>query len=307
MAFPSHRNVTETSTGAPARDYAAAYAAGTSQARADLAVRTVDAPIIDGRLPLLLTPDGSVVASPALLAHPLAPAEVSVQAPDSLVAYHERFGTPHTVLFVEDVPQPRLTLVIDYHAPTADDGTVGAYAWARHRAVYEPLLTPEWRTWTAMSGKRIDQVAFAQFLEDNLPDIASPAGADILQVARTLEVKKDVAFRSSVRLDNGEVQLRYEEDIQGSAAKGQLSIPDHLVLGLQPFKGAAKYAITARFRYRLDGAAVKLGIELDRPHKVLEQAVTETLADVMAKLADVPVFHGPAPRSASSEAIRLRG
>lgn len=301
MAFPSHRDVTETTTGNRTGEFATAYAAGEKYAELARVLRVVKAPIAGGEeLPAVTKADGTVAIITALLTSPLFPSLVKVQAPDSLVAYAQRFGTEQTVLFVEDVPTPRLTLVIDYHQESA---TRGAYDWSRHRAVYEPLLTPEWQTWTANSGKRAGQVAFAQFLEDNLPDIASPSGADVLEIARTLEVKKGVSFRSSVRLDNGETQLRYEEQIEGSAAKGQFAIPDRLTLGLQPYKGAAKYEVIGRFRYQLVESQLKLGIDLERTHKVLEQAVADTLADILAKLPDVPVFYGPAPAVPSSDPL----
>lgn len=304
----SHRDVTETSAGRPLDAFASAYAAGEKYGRHSMALIDITSPVLgEGvEVPGMVAPDGHVDALIGLLSSPLVAPVVHVTAPESLIAYAQRFATEHTVLFVEDVPSPRLTLVIDYHAATAEDGTPGAYAWARRRAVYEPVLTSEWQTWTTQSGKRVPQVDFAQFLEDNLPDIATPAGADILQIARTLEVKKGVNFRSSVRLDNGETQLLYEEVIQGSAAKGQFQIPDRLLLGLQPFKGAAKYEVAARFRYRLAESQLRLGVDLERVHKVLDAAVKDMLVDVVAKLPTIPVFHGPAPAIPSSDSIRLR-
>lgn len=297
---------TQTANGDKQSAAAIVYAVSTRLAEEQLRLQTIRAPIAGGvELPVVVHPGGRVDVITALLAAPLAPPEVRLQAPDSLVAYLERYGTDATVLFVEDVPQPRLTAILDFHSARGAD-LPSLYDWCRARVVYEPLLTPEWQTWTGMSGKRLDQVPFAQFLEAHLPDIAVPAGATILEVVRTLEVKKAVSFLSSVRLDNGEVQLRYEEDVQGTAQKGQVTIPSTITLGLAPFKGAARYQVSGFFRYRLEGSAVKLGIDLDRPHKVLEAAVAETLTDVLTQLDGIPVFHGPAPQVASAAPIALR-
>ena len=100
-----------------------------------------------------------------------------------------------------------MTAVIDYHFEEP--------AWCRHRATLAFRPTPEWTTWTGLSGRHLSQVDFAAFIEDNLPDIADPAGADILDVTRSLEAKKSVEFRSSIRLQDGSSQLTYDETVVG--------------------------------------------------------------------------------------------
>ncbi len=278
-------------------DFAAAFEAG--QASLQSPIHYAQVPGRDERM-TIVEHNGQLLTIDPAASGPRRGDRVSLVDAQSLVAYVQRHGTPRTVLFVDpDVTAPNFTAVLDYH-PAEADNVAGRipYGWAQHRATFTPAKTPEWQRWSGASGKAQNQTAFAQFLEDNLPDIASPTGAEVLEVARTLEVKRGAAFRSSVRLDNGQTQILYEEDLQGSAAKGTLQIPQELTLGLSPFLGLPLYEVKARFRYRLHEAALTLWVDLVRPHKVIEDAVNELLAIVTKGLPDVPVFKGLPPTPA---------
>lgn len=154
----------------------------------------------------------------------------------------------------------------------------GSYTpgWQDHKAVFNCPVSTEWTTWLKNSGNKMNQEQFAQFIEDNLPDIAVPPAADMLEISRTLEAKKKVNFASGIRLANGQNQLTYEEEISGTAAKGQIQVPEEFTIGIPVLEGGIKYAVTARLRYRiLDGGKMQMWFELVRPHKILEDAIKE--------------------------------
>ena len=166
--------------------------------------------------------------------------------------------------------------------------------WRDHRATYVPLLSPEWLIWAGANGRQQTQADFAQFIEANLPDIAEPSGADVLAVSRTLEAKKKVNFASSIRLSDGSHQFTYEEDVQGSAHKGQLKVPEVFVLAIPVFEGSDPRRIEARLRYRIgDGGKLAIWYELVRPHKVIEAATLDLRKQIadgtgMTPLAGMP-------------------
>ncbi|AVQ84258.1 DUF2303 family protein [Variovorax sp. PMC12] len=147
--------------------------------------------------------------------------------------------------------------------------------WGDHRAAYNAPLSPEWKIWTEKSGRPQKQADFAQFIEDNLPDIVEPAGADLLEVAHGLIAKKNVKFASAIRLSDGSNQFTYEEDVQGATQKGQMAVPDHFVIGIPVFEGGEAWRVDARLRYRISEGGLTLWYELVRPHKVIETAVNE--------------------------------
>lgn len=156
---------------------------------------------------------------------------------------------------------------------------------AGHRdftATYNCPLSKEWNTWNEKNGKAMTQAMFAQFIEDNLPDIVEPAGADMLEISRTLEAKKKVNFASGIRLSNGEQELTYEETVQGTASKGKLQIPETFSLGIAVLEGGTPYKVTARLRYRIQDGNLSMWFDLLRPHKILEDAANDIWTQIEA-------------------------
>jgi uncharacterized protein YfdQ (DUF2303 family) len=141
----------------------------------------------------------------------------------------------------------------------------------------------------------MDQGDFAQFLEDNIPDIAEPAGALIVEIARTLEAKTDVQFESHIRADNGSHRFVFNESVVGSAGRGEFSIPSEFTLVLQPFEGSNKYQMKARFRYRITAKALKLWFDLVRMEDVLKLAFEEEQEKIGEATENVLILNGPAP------------
>lgn len=180
---------------------------------------------------------------------------------------------------------PRFVAVINDHG----EGEAG---WRDHIARYDCPLAVEWETWTKANKRPMTQADFAQFIEDNLPDIVDPVAADMLEISRTLEAKKKVNFASGVRLTNGEVQFTYEESVEGSASKGQLRVPEVFKIGIPAFHGGAKYQIDARLRYRIaEGGVLSMWFDLVRPHKVLEHAALEVWAAIEEATGET-IFQG---------------
>ena len=147
--------------------------------------------------------------------------------------------------------------------------------WRDHRATFKAEYTPEFEKWIGRNGhsRAMGQTEFAEFIEDNMADIAEPTATDLLTVATTLQAKTDISFASSKRLDNGQVQLTYNEAINATAgSNGAMTIPREFTLGLRIFRNGGGYKIKARLKYRLAGGAVKFWYELDRPERAVEDA-----------------------------------
>lgn len=164
--------------------------------------------------------------------------------------------------------------------------------WRDDLAVFDCPLSEEWTRWTAKNGTKMDQETFATWIEDNLPDIAEPAAADMLEIARSLEAKKKVNFASGLRLSNGQTQFTYEETIEGTASKGRITVPEVFALGLPVFENGDRYRVEARLRYRIaDGGKLTMWYDLLRPHKILEDAMRFQWKAIEAALG-VTVFNG---------------
>lgn len=264
-------------------DFGAAFAAGQAAAPAQVIE-------IAGVPHLVCHDDHTVTACAELLERPArVKARPSFFDVASFVQYVTRYRDGDTAIFV-DRATATLTAVLDYHEATVLSN--GA-RWTSHVATFKARSTPEWMTWTTASGKRKSQLEFAEFLEDNLADIASPPGAEIYEIARSLEAAKSASFLSGVRLTDGQSQLRYEETITAKAGeRGHLEIPERFTLGLAPFEGAERFEVVARFRYRITDGKLQLWFDLLRPHKVLEAAFDAVVATAAQGLEGTLLVHG---------------
>lgn len=196
---------------------------------------------------------------------------------DSFAYYYAKHADDATETYV-DLDEGVITAVLDAHQPDPD-----APRWGEHRLKLVMTPTEPWKRWTGANRRYMPQVDFAEFLEDNLPDIAPepvPA-AGMLEIARTFQAKTSVAFSSGVVAASGDITLAYEETTTASGgAKGKIPIPRAFAVGIAPFDDCDPYKIEARFRHRIRGNALHLAYILDRPEDVVRDAVKSVVAKV---------------------------
>jgi len=210
---------------------------------------------------------------------------------DTFIAYVNRFASPAAAVFCDGPEGRTFTAVLDYHQPDSP-------SWGQHKAVYCCPISIEWGRWKSADRKRMNQADFAEFVEENVKDITAPdntpmapSAADMLEISRTLEAKKNISFRQGTRLDNGQVQLTYNEEIDGRAGEaGQLSIPEQFYIAVRPFLGGDAFCVPARFRYRIQEGRLIMWYELVRPDKVLEEAYTTVRSKIQDSIGGVPMY-----------------
>lgn len=176
-------------------------------------------------VPYLILKDGQTRSLEHLQTYPRRKRATSVFIePEGFIHYLLDHKEPGTII-TGDVTETTGTFgaIIDYpHA-----GETGTPKWGEHRSHLNLQTTPEWTRWMEHNNKTKGQTEFAEFLEDNSCDIIQPSGADLLEVALTLQAAKSVNFRQATRLQNGQVQLRYEETLDAKAGTtGQIEIPE---------------------------------------------------------------------------------
>lgn len=200
--------------------------------------------------------------------------EVQLLTTASLAEHVLRHQQALTVGYVMPASGPSITVIYNDHGQPVDDA-----GWRDHRATLRYTPTPGWLRWTKADRKMMDQVEFAELVEDGLTEIASPAGADLLEIVQTIHATTAASFRSAQRLRDGQVQISYVEDVAATAgADGRLTIPTTITLLVSPFFGAAPVTLTARLRYRVGGGKLALGIVLDDPVGVVQRALDTEVA-----------------------------
>lgn len=182
-----------------------------------------------------------------------------------------------------------------------DHGTVtaiinGGNGWRDHKVTLQLKQSREWAEWLRIDGKLLDQEEFAMFVEDHLSNIAAPDGALLLEICQTLQGTVGAKFAGKQILKDGSRTIHWEETTEASAgAKGDLKIPDSLILALRPYQGSSPVRIDARFRFRpIQGGGIKIGVKLAEPDRVLEEAFNETVQQV-DELVPCPVLIGREP------------
>ena len=219
----------------------------------------------------------------------------------------KRFRNASSVIFADAFAEtPKFTALLDYHPAGADQNVA---RWDLFRAVLPLRFTESWKAWMGANGKALAQDVFAQFLEDNIPDIAEPNGATLVEIARTLEATIGVDWKSHIRADNGQHRFAYIETVDGRAKDGSVTIPQELTLILQPFEGSKRYEVKARFRYKIITGKVSMWFDLVRPRDVLTEAFNDELLKIDGEINGapsgderpasappiVPIYNGPAP------------
>lgn len=204
---------------------------------------------------------------------------------ESLLSYAKDQGMQQHGYMFADVDARTITAVLN--------GERELPAWRDHCAVFSAQLTPECETWLNNNKRKFGQTEFAEFIEDNLADLADEQAQRLLEVASTIQAVSGINFASAKRLQDGQTQLTYTETIDARAgASGNLSIPKEFNLGLRIFRGDMQgYKLKARLKYRLAGGTIGFWYELDRPERAIEDAFSGYVALCQEKSGYV-VLHG---------------
>ncbi|CPX18452.1 Uncharacterized conserved protein [Mycobacteroides abscessus] len=165
--------------------------------------------------------------------------------------------------------------------------------WRDHRIVVALQLSREWNHWAAADGKLLNQIAFAEHIEDGLAAITSPPAADLMEVVQNFQTKRKVEFQSGHRTQSGEVQFQYKEEATATAGGkgGHIEVPEHFTLRIPVYERGDVYDLTARLRFRIGQDGLLLGYKLDRAGDVKDVAFDAEVA----KLAVIKSVFGPAP------------
>lgn len=199
-------------------------------------------------------------------------ADINVADEASFLAYFDRFQTENSLIYGSIDPAKFIAVL--------NDNAAGEPRWRDHRVTLTLTHSEEWNTWTGRNGRNKafeGQVDFAEWLEDQLPDIIDPANGKLLELVLAFKVKENITFSQATRLQDGQTQLQYNQILDATAGRGEageIRIPGEFTVLIPVFKGldAPKYPVQARFRYRLLGGKLTLWYELIRPHKVVEEA-----------------------------------
>lgn len=232
------------------------------------------------------------------------------QTLESLIDLSNRHKTENSVVFVDlDWKKPSMTTVIDYHE--AKNGGIADFL--SHRIHYEFPLSEEWKIWLGKDGEFMEQEKFAYFLEDRIPDLASPSDADVasiqrdfsctvanpnqlVELSRKMQINVEAKVKVNHTLQSGERQLQWEENHVGADGKA-VTVPGMFILSIPVFFMGDKVRIPVRLRYRVSGGSVYWCYQIYRPDQIITEHLEQSVTDIK-KATELPCFAGKPEGSA---------
>lgn len=253
----------------------------------------------------------------------------SLQDLESLIIWLNRHKDAGSVVFCDTVrTAPKMLSIIDYHHIVAsDDGDRLPMSgdekarFRQFRALYEFPLSEHWKAWRAVDGKPMDQVDFAEFLENRVLDLCAPdistdgetgvdtkklppqveqllarlggrcaQPQDIITLSRGLEITANSRQATRYDAQTGEGGLVFEETHSGAGGQ-KVMVPKVFLIAIPLFdKSPFHYRIPVRIRYRLPGG-IKWTFSLFGADDVIDQAIRDAAEHVRDGTA-LPLFYG---------------
>lgn len=220
--------------------------------------------------------------------------EVTVHTIEALKQYAVRHVHEDRSTLWADVPNARLTVVLNDHAVEVGS-EAGSPGWGDHRVGLKLMYSPEWNAWAQKSGQMMPQGAFADFLDERVVDVVEPDGALLLEIAQTFQATTSAKFRQAISRQSNTVKLLWEEDSDARAGtNGDVEIPRELKVRLRPFRGDEPVIVDGRFTYSVKEGKLTLGVKLLNLAEIVETAVAR-VAEQAASFLSLTVLEGVAP------------
>lgn len=258
-----------------------------AQAIIDVTKQLVQAIPADGPHGLVVV-NGQVVDYRAMIAPDHEVAGRVARTTKGFLDLVDKDRTDALVLFRDDA-STRFEAVFDYGTsakPTRDE----------HRAVFQPQPHPDWEAWAKRHGTWLEQVDFAEFVEERMDTIVTPDGADLLELSQDLRGHRGVEFQSSQRLADGQVQLAYVETLsttKGGPSNGLVTIPPELVVETPIFRDGEPQRFGVFLRYRISQqGAVSFSLRIKRQDDIVPAALDVIAQEITDAFDGVPFIAG---------------
>lgn len=165
--------------------------------------------------------------------------------------------------------------------------------WCDHRAMLTLPRSTAWAEWLSIHRKPLNQRELAEFLEDHIAQIVRPDAARMLDIASNINVSKAATFKSAVRVDNGQVQVQYVENVKDEARDDSFKIPTEITISVPVFEFTKPVTLKVRLRYRIESNALSLMLIIDRnPADVEREAFINDVCTRIQSQTELTVLFG---------------
>lgn len=201
----------------------------------------------------------------------------------NFVDYVKRLCDDDTTVWGHEGTSSFTAVFNDHNGPDA--------GWRDHTARLQLQNDPEWDAFALRSGKYMDQIEFAEFLQDYAPLVVEPDGATLLEVSMNFRAHRKAEFESAVDLETGDVSFSYTEQTTAKTVKaGQIDVPREFTVSLSPYLGMPPVTLTARLKFDVTPAGLRIGFRLVRPDLVRRDAFADIRNTIVTGLKEEGVL-----------------
>jgi uncharacterized protein YfdQ (DUF2303 family) len=192
-----------------------------------------------------------------------------------------------------------VTAILNHNSRSTGPG------WGDYRAKVTLTKSRQLTVWQGKNGQKMNQEAFALFLEEHIEDIRDPAGADVLTFAETLEATRTEVFKSSIVTATGEQRMAYSSERQGEQSSQLIT---KITLGIPLFDGGEPYAVEVKISHRVTDGKLTFWFDLRHIDYLLDSAWKEQVTFLMQTVSEMAhIFNGLAPDSQDIQTLAEGG
>ncbi len=211
--------------------------------------------------------------------------KVSLDCLDSFIAYVQRYQQQSTSIFIDQ--DGKIKAFLDWHESEFEP------SFKTHIATYDNKPQASFLSWKRNNNEKMTQEEFAMFVEDHIAEFDTPNGEQFLEIASTLQATINATFEQSKKIENGQYQLVYKEEIDGRAGvNGRLPVPREFSFIIQPYGSKVKYALSAWLRYRPGRTGATFWYTLKNPDIITELAMADNIQKIKDALPAVHIYNG---------------
>ena len=211
-------------------------------------------------------------------------ATVTVQRASSLTSYMNIYKNAASLLFA-DIDRDTVVGAIDYH----QGGSTIDPRHNKHTATLQLKRSEEWNRWTQKNEKLMDQVEFADFLEENHWDVSDPTGAELLELCRDLHASDDQSVKSVVR-DGDVIKIAFQKETGVQTTDG-IEMPSEFAITIPVYFGEPPVTLTCLMRRKVQGPNLLLGFKIVRL-EAIRQSEFQRVVEAVSVDTNLPAIYG---------------
>lgn len=162
--------------------------------------------------------------------------------------------------------------------------------WPGHKADFVIERSEPLARWLAKNKHRMGQEEFADLLEERSADIRVPAAAEILELAQSLHVTRNMSVKSLVRGSRAANSLTFNKEESLKAGDGSVELPTSFEIEVPAFaRHFETVRLKALLRPRIADDRPSFTYELQLVDESVEQ-VLETILNAVRTQTGLPVY-----------------